>query len=403
MLRRPALCSFRFLKHRLRAGTVSATSTRCLTMLSEHLKPEVAFTATSKVCCRLKLAACSLCLHACSSPTVPDHPPKPATARGCAPPRTQYHVVGWACHLHSRNAACACRCLAITPPEPASLSLAAMVTVVAGTIVVSPVCDRLPVHPPTRLPSRSLARTSRLLPLYPPAPRTAPHALAPRASTCPHALSRGCALISARVPRAARRKLPLATACVCVSPPPPPPPILRPPSLAVPPACPPPHPTAITTSPHTRTPVRRTPRTARTTTAFPALPASPQHPPLTATSPHTTIPPHSRARSYPSSSRYSRAPRLTPAPHAPHPGSAPARTPRARRTARVLRARTSLPLCSRPLPRVPWPLVSSRPGPLPKVADSALFLPSRSIASSLVRMVPPLVYSPNPTSAASYT
>jgi hypothetical protein len=137
MLRRPALCSFPIIGHRLRAGTVSVTSKRCLTTLSEHLKLEVAFTATSKVCRRLQLAACSLCLHACSSPTVPDHPPKPATARGCAPPRTQYHVVGWACHLHSRNTACASRCLAIAPPEPASLSLAAMAGAMAGTVVQS--------------------------------------------------------------------------------------------------------------------------------------------------------------------------------------------------------------------------------------------------------------------------
>ena len=156
MLRRPALCSFPIIGHRFRAGTVSVTSKRCLTTLSEHLKLKVAFTATSKVCRRLELAACSLCLHACSSPTVPDHPPKPATARGCAPPRTQYHVVGWACHLHSRNTACASRCLAIAPPEPASLSLAAMAGAMAGTVVMSPVCDRL-TRPSSYPPAQSLS------------------------------------------------------------------------------------------------------------------------------------------------------------------------------------------------------------------------------------------------------
>ena len=58
--------------------------------------------------------------------------PLPGHCRARAPLRTQYRLVGGVPSLPQRHTLCATRCRAMTPPELASLSLAAMVSVMAG-------------------------------------------------------------------------------------------------------------------------------------------------------------------------------------------------------------------------------------------------------------------------------
>ena len=83
-------------------------SLRSSRFTNKHLERLGSSTTASTVCCGLLLAISSLLLHACLSPTATNHPRAPITACSCAPPCTDYHLVG--CVLSApRIAHCVCQ------------------------------------------------------------------------------------------------------------------------------------------------------------------------------------------------------------------------------------------------------------------------------------------------------